>query len=125
MRIKRVDNILNEMAFERSDGVKLCIDLGYEFVSHFKKTFDNGASALDFKHHCAEMQAWWNKIREIKWKFNKKQISKIDLIDLFFTCGSDVETILGDEYEEVYEKFILILLQDYNTSIEEAFMQIF
>ena len=51
MEIRKVDNILNEMAYERSEGIKVCLDLGYVFVKHFKKTYDSGINSSDFKHH--------------------------------------------------------------------------
>lgn len=68
----------------------------------------------DFKHHCQELQAWYNKINKIILKQSNKQLSKIQKIDWFFTHGSSLEEIFNNdsEIETKYEEFIMKLLAD-------------
>lgn len=104
--------ILNEMAMNRNDAVKLCVDLGNEFIDHFHKVMREGKLAQDFEHHCKEMDTWWRKVRDIKLKQNNKIISTNHLIDWFFTAGSDVEIKIEESYQDVYEHLYINLLQD-------------
>ena len=52
--------IIKEMAYNRSDAINRCADLGEQFISHFNKIMDAGdINDPDFIHHCTEMDAWY------------------------------------------------------------------
>lgn len=112
MKIK----ILNEMALKRKDAVDHCCSLGKQFVDHFHKCMIEGASSDDFSHHCTEMQAFWDKVKFIVLKPSSKLINFDDLINWFFTYGSDVEHVIKKEYQDTYEKLYLQLLNDRENS---------
>lgn len=103
--------VLNEMAYNRSDAINKCSDLGYQFVSHFKKLVEEGVFSKDFSHHCDEMQSWYNQVKDIVLKHSKRKISNTQLIDWFFTYGSSTEQLFEDDIVDVYEEFIFALLQ--------------
>lgn len=107
--------LLNEMALLRADAIDLCISLGEKFTTHFKEIYQKGISDRDFKHHCQELQAWYDKINKIILKQSNKKLSKIQKIDWFFTHGSSLEEIFNNnEIETKYEEFIMKLLSDNN-----------
>lgn len=70
------------------------------------------------------MQAWWDKVKNIRMSDNKKLISTDNLINWFFTAGSDIESIIKDEYQNTYSKLMLLLLSDYSLSVKEAFEKV-
>lgn len=110
--------LLNEMALSRVDAMDLCIALGDKFTNHFKEIYQKGISDRDFKHHCQELQAWYDKIDKIILKQNNKKLSKIQKIDWFFTHGSSLEEIFNNnELETKYEDFIMKLLSTDNLVI--------
>lgn len=112
---------LIEMAYERNDAIERCANLGKQFIEHFKKVVDGGVNDDDFGHHCNEMQVWYNDVKNIVLKYNKKKITNSQLIDWFFTIGSSVEYILDDKYVDFYEDFIIILLN--NGSVASSFYE--
>lgn len=120
MRIER----LNEMAYDRSQAVKKCYPLGKQFISHFHKCMDDiyQENNKRLHHHTSEMQAWWDEVKEIKLTYNNKSLSADQLINWFFTAGSDIETVIQDEYTEVYENLIISLLKDRNSDIYNIFI---
>lgn len=103
---------LNEMAYKRTDAIKLCLDLGFEFIDHFHKAIQDGKTGIDFEHHCKEMDTWWRKIKDIKLKHNNKRLSDEQLIDWFFTAGSDVDTKIEEPYRIIYKQLYAKLLKD-------------
>lgn len=103
--------ILNEMALPRADAIDLCISLGEKFTDHFKEIYKKGILDRDFKHHCQELQSWYDRINKIILKQSNKQLSKIQKIDWFFTHGSSLDEIFNNtEIETKYEEFIMKLL---------------
>lgn len=103
--------MMNEMAIPRADAIDLCTSLGKNFINHFKEIYIKGKHDVDFKHHCQELQSWYDKINDIVLKQNNKKLSKIQKIDWFFTAGSSLEDIFNnEELENKYEEFILKLL---------------
>jgi len=103
--------MLNEMAMPRADAIELCISLGEKFTNHFKEVYELGKNNIDFKHHCQELQSWYDKINEIVLKQNNKKLSKTQKIDWFFTRGSSLENIFNnDNIEKIYEDFIFELM---------------
>ena len=125
---QRLSNIskeeLIEQALQRKDAVNRCCDLGWEFIKHFHKVVKEGVYSPTFNHHCREMQAWWDKVKNIRVSDNKKLISTDNLINWFFTAGSDIESIIKDEYQNTYSKLMLLLLSDYSLSVKEAFKKV-
>lgn len=115
--------VLHEMAYERRDAINRCADLGKPFIEHFKKIIDTGIQDKDFNHHCHEMQTWFNDVKNITLKYNNKHLSNSQLMDWFFTIGSDTETLLEDSYRELYEDFIISLLV--NKDVKECFILLF
>ena len=107
--------IINEMAFSRSDILLRCLDLGPKFVEHYVKCIKDleKETPKDFKYHANEMQSFWDKVRNLTYKSNKKKVSNSDLFDGFLTCGGNIEDRIKDEdIAEMYDKFIVNLLQN-------------
>lgn len=103
--------LMNEMAMPRADAIELCISLGEKFTNHFKEIYEKGKNDIDFKHHCQELQSWYDKVNEIVLKQNNKKLSKTQKIDWFFTRGSSLENIFNNTtIEDVYEEFIFKLM---------------
>lgn len=111
--------LMNEMAMMRVDAIELCMSLGKKFTDHFKEIYIKGKDDIDFKHHCQELQSWYDKINDIVLKQNNKKISKIQKIDWFFTMGSSLEDIFNNEQiENKYEEFILQLMSSNNLIVD-------
>ena len=115
---------LNEMAYERPDAIRLCSELGTEFIEHFHKAVKEGIKSNNFTHHCSEMEAWWERVKWVVLKYNKKQISAAQLKDWFFEAGSSVEFVIEEPYQDVYNKLILNLLLDYNKSVQDVLVEL-
>lgn len=100
-------NTLNEMAYSRQDLIEKCSNLGLKFIEHFKKVYQGGLSDRDFKHHCQEMQSWYDNIKSSVIKTSKHPISNEQLVDWFFTAGSSIEVLFGnDEAGDIYDELI-------------------
>lgn len=116
--------LMNEMAMPRADAIELCISLGERFIEHFKEIYEKGKDDIDFKHHCQELQSWYDKINKIVLKQSNKSLSKTQKIDWFFTCGSSLENIFNNsEMEDVYEEFIFTLISS-NETIENILYEL-
>lgn len=117
---------LNEIAYDRSQAVKKCHTLGKQFISHFHKCMKDiyQENNKRLHYHSSEMQAWRDEVKEIKLTYNNKFLSADQLINWFFTAGSDIETAIQDEYTGVYEQLILSLLKDRNSNIYNIFNSI-
>lgn len=114
--------IINEQALSRSDVIDKCLDYGKVFVEHFIKVildFENNSDTLN--HHIQEMQSFWDKVKILKFKNTNKLISNSNLMDWFFTVGSDVETILPDSMVDLYEEFMIKVLSDRDRKLIEIF----
>ena len=75
-------------------------------------------------HHIQEMQSFWDKVKILRFKHNNKLISNSNLMDWFFTIGSDVETIIAENLVDLYEEFIIKVLSDRNRKLIEIFHEI-
>lgn len=111
--------VIKETAYTQSKAIDRCASLGRQFIDHFHKVVEEGDQSPDFKHHCQEMQTWWEDVRDIVLKHNKKRISKVDLIDWFFTKGSSIEIQIKESYQELYEELCVSLISDYSSTVEE------
>lgn len=124
--------VLKEMAIERADAIEICLSLGKKFIEHFHKLYNEGKNSPDFNHHCAEMQAWYDKCRILTLKNTKRKnttrmISSSNLLDWFFEAGGSIDESNGfDSYEEssVYEDFMLALLANKGTTVKSVAEQI-
>lgn len=101
---------INEMAYNRKDVIDKCSSYGRQFIEHFKKVCEEGRTADSFKHHCHEMQTWYDTVSNYRFKETKKKISASLLIDWFFENGSYVEDIIPEDFQDIYEQLILDLL---------------
>ena len=102
---------LEEQSFKRSDIIDRCLALGKLFADHFVKIIYLGRDDVDFKHHCQEMQSWYDEIKRLRFKESSKKISKSQIWDWFFTIGQDSEDVVGPDYVEIYENFYLDLVR--------------
>lgn len=110
---------VNEMAYKRTDAIDRCYDLGKKFTEHFRLIVKLGKEDIDFKHHCQELQAWYDKVKNIKLKETKKFLRISDLWDWFFTVGQSIEDVIPEEqYQDIYEKFYLELSKGESTVYE-------
>ena len=101
---------LNEMIYSRQDAIDRCASLGLQFIKHFHKAVKEGIESTDFNYHCAAMQSCYDLVKDMELKSNGKQIHSDNLINWFFTVGSDVETKIEEQYQNTYEQLYLKLL---------------
>lgn len=120
MKIK----MLSEQALKRGEVIATCMSLADEFIEHFHKVVKLGVNDVNFKHHCNEMQTWWDKARRIKLKNNKKQISTKELCDWFLTQGSDVESIIEEPYQAFYKIFCKKLIDNPDKKIYDILYEL-
>lgn len=114
--------ILIEMSMSRLDAIDKCVQVASQFATHFEKALsDKRSKSNDFIHHCTELNAFWNQVKDIKLKPKNKSITDVNLIDWFFTGGQDITDMVSEDNEEIYNKFINILLRDRNVDIVKAF----
>lgn len=102
------EDILNEMAMDKTEAIDRCISLGEQFIKHFRKIMDNPNSST-INHWMNEMQIWFNKVIAIKLKPNSKHIPFNKLMDWFFTVGADPEDYVSSQYVDDYDTFIIEL----------------
>ena len=112
-----------EMAYSRQDAIDKCNVLGKQFIEHFHKIMSSSFEDIDFNHHCIEMQAFFDDVKNIKLKQNNKRLSADALINWFFTIGSDVEDEIDEQYQDIYELLYLNLLKDRNKSNVENILE--
>lgn len=76
---------LQEMAIEKKLAMDRCISLSPRFVEHFVEICleDNSGTK---HHHTQEMQSWYNQIKTLVFKHNKKPINVKQIYD-WFICG--------------------------------------
>lgn len=114
--------ILHEMAYSRSTAVDECFSKGKQFISHFYKVMEEGNNSVNFHHHCSEMQAFWDDVKNIRLKPKSKLIAQDDLMNWFFTIGSDVNTYIKEDFQEAYHELYLSLLLNRKTAMVEDIM---
>ena len=100
------EEYLYEMAYSRADAMERCYSLGKRFIEHFDKIYKE-SQAQAVNHWCAEMQAWYNNVREITLKPKNKHLNRTQMRDWFYTFGSDpTEYFKNNDENETYEEFI-------------------
>ena len=122
MKINILEDNLSEMAYTRGHAIELCSNLSNKFSEHFLKVMKSGIESPDFKHHCSEMQAWFNKVSSIRLKPDSKKITKTNIMDWFITDGRTPEDFIPEEYVDKYEDFCVGLLD--GKTVEESFIDI-
>lgn len=115
---------LAEFAVSRADAITICMSNGRQFMQHFVKVLQDGINGDDFKHHCHEMQTWFDVVKGIKLKGSKKPLSLEQWMDWFFTAGGNIEDEVDVQYIDLYEKLIFQLMSDKNNKIEDIMRQI-
>lgn len=126
--IKRLmeNHRLDEMSISRGEALATCIELGTEFYEHFHKVFVGGTKDRDFKHHCSEMQGWYNSVKKIVLSYNKKTLSKDQLYRWFFLAGSETYVTFNDEREAaMYDQFVKIVLEGDERLFSDILEEIF
>lgn len=101
---------ISEFAQSRQKIIDDCIALGKQFAHHFNKIMDEGIESLYFKHHCDELQNYFNQVSNTKFKHNNKRLTTENLIDWFFTTGQNTEDIIKEPYVDAYDKLIVYLI---------------
>lgn len=114
---------LLEMAITRSEAIDRCMNLGQRFIEHFKKIVEEDSEKDVLNHWCNEMQGWFDQVSKIKLKPKSNYLQFNNLMDWFFTVGSDPESYLGDNYDtcKSYNDFILKLYNCKN--VKDALIQ--
>lgn len=100
---------LTEMAYKRADAIDRCFNLEQKFTQHFNVIAKLGKDDIDFKHHCKELQSWYDAVRVIKLEESNKTITRSQLWDWFFTVGQGVEDVILPQFIDLYEDFYLEL----------------
>lgn len=99
----------HESTYKRADAIDRCFNLGKKFTQHFNMIAKLGKDDTDFKHHCQELQSWYDPVRVIRLKESNKTITRSQLWDWFFTVGQDVEDVILPQFTDLYEDFYLEL----------------
>lgn len=94
---------LNEMSLSRSDAMDRCISLGEKFIEYFHNIYHN-RNSTDINHWISEMSSWYNSVKKIRLKSTNKPLLINNLMDWFFTAGSNPEEFLGCDLDEL-EKY--------------------
>lgn len=82
-----------------------------------------GVNSNDFAHHCSEMQTWWDDVKAIRIKQNKRHLNDDEVFRWFFTGGSEVEDLFDDENcREKYKILCKELLSDRNQTVLNVIM---
>ena len=112
-----------EMAITRSEALDRCQELGKQFIIHFDKIYNEPTSQAR-NHWESEMNTWWDKVKDITLKGNKKVLSFSNLHDWFFTACQNIEDFMTSEdketEEEVYVNFIIKLHQNRDMNVSQC-----
>lgn len=108
---------LNEMSFEKNQAIDTSVELGEQFAKHFVKIMEEGFKNPNFKHHCHEMQVWFDKVKKITIKPKTKHLTIEQWIDWFFTAGQSIELLIPESYQDEYEILIKELIIDKDKKI--------
>ena len=114
---------LNEMSYPRSEAIDRCASLGEKFIEHFEKSYIGGIDSEDLKHHCAEMQSWYDAVNRMTIKPRAKMLDIDQMINWFFLAGGSLEYMFhnNDDMQNAYNKFIKSLLMSddvYNSMLK-------
>ena len=87
----------------RVDAITHCLTLSRKFVECFRQAYLNFSNFPEFRRNCKEMQNLYREVEGIKFKENGRSISKVNLVDWFFTGG---ETKCTCTIDKTYKKNI-------------------
>lgn len=100
----------------RVDAITHCLTLSRKFVECFRQAYLNFSNFIEFRRNCTEMQNLYREVERIKYKENGRGISKVNLVDWFFTGGSTPEYFLKSDREvDIYNDLIFSLLANRET----------
>lgn len=124
MKIKK-SYYIREFAERKLRAVEKCETLGRKFIEHFRKAFYDTSEGARH-HHIAEMQAWWDCVKDIRIKSSNRVISSSDLMDWFFTAGALYGDFLESNDEiDCYEALIDEMIYDRKKKIQDIWDEIF
>lgn len=118
---------LNEMAINKADLIIKCNRLGKVFIKYFIKCLDDisDQNIERLHHHCKEMQAWWDDVKDDRLKSNNRKLTDTQLIDWFFSAGMIYEDFIPTNDVIKYESFIDILLDNHSQDIYDIMCNLF
>ncbi len=90
----------------RNDAMNRALDLSEMFILFFDKIYNN-TTAEELNHWKSEMQSWLDSVKRIRVKPYNKPLSAQQMMDWFFSCGSDSITLFNNEDEaNAYDDFV-------------------
>lgn len=113
-----IDGIpLTEMSMPKSEICYRSSRLGRQFIDHFNKVLNDLQSETNtsLSHHCQEMQSWWDYVRHLTYKHNKKYVSDKDMIEWFFSGGGNYEDTVDNV--SMYKLLVDCMLTNRDKSI--------
>mgnify|MGYP006874317590 FL=1 len=113
-----IDGIpLTEMSMPKSEICYRSSRLGRQFIDHFNKVLNDLQSETNtsLSHHCQEMQSWWDYVRRLTYKHNKKYVSDKDMIEWFFSGGGNYEDTVDNV--SMYKLLVDCMLTNRDKSI--------
>lgn len=124
-RIVLDGQFLTEMSMSRSEISYRSSRLGRQFIDHFNKVLNDLQSKNSncLNHHCQEMQSWWDYVRKLTYKHNKKYISDDDMIEWFFSGGGNYEDTVNNV--AMYKQLIGCMLSNKNKTIQSIIKNIY
>ncbi len=122
--------LLNELlAKDRDEIISKCESLNKKFVEHFDKIYKYPKSE-SVNHWLSEMQAWYDQVKNQRFKYNGKKINVKQLFDWFFlgpyaACAADLFPDDNEDDDEAayYLEFVDYIL-DEDMSIKDAYYEI-
>lgn len=121
-----IDGIpLTEMSMPKSEICYRSSRLGRQFIDHFNKVLNDLQSETNtsLSHHCQEMQSWWDYVRHLTYKHNKKYVSDKDMIEWFFSGGGNYEDTVDNV--SMYKQLIDCMLTNRDKSIVSIIRDIY
>lgn len=103
---------ITEMSLSRVDTIDRCMSLGKQFAEHFNVICKESTKSLNFKHHCHDMQVWFDTVLSIRIKPKGKHLTVEQLVDWFFTSGQNIEDIIDEDYQDIYDVLIRKLVSN-------------
>ncbi len=119
--------IINKMNMEcmlnKADAITRCITLGNKFVLCFHNIYTHKGSENN-KQLIEEMSSYFKEVKDIVLEEKNRKLLTVELIDWFFTVGSDYETLIEKTPEAeiiAYDEFVtdLICSNDISSSLRK------
>ncbi len=119
--------ILQHSDQEADDGVRRaavdhCMTCGHPFTQYFTRLLH--CEAAQRPGILTEMQGLWDQVKYAVIDAHNRLIPNDFLLDCFFRCGSDFDTVVGAENEQLYTLFILELLRNRETPLSAVYEKV-